>query len=139
MSTSDASQRPWYSGVTGYQWLVLLIASLGWVFDAFEGQVFVVSMHESMPALLRSGSSHLSPDFCNNVAMAAFLVGGALGGVGFGMFSDRFGRVRTMMLTILFYSGFTCLSTFSQTWWQMVVLRFFVAIGVGGEWAVASA
>ena len=44
-----------------------------------------------------------------------------------------------MMLAILFYSGFTCLSAFSQTWWHMVSLRFFVAIGVGGEWAVASA
>ncbi len=27
----------WYSGVTSYQWLVLAIASAGWVFDAFEG------------------------------------------------------------------------------------------------------
>ena len=139
MSTTDSAQRPWYSGVTGYQWLVLLIASLGWIFDAFEGQVFVVSMHESMPALLRASSSRMSPDSCNLLAMAAFLVGGAVGGVGFGMLSDRFGRVRTMMLTILFYSGFTALSAFSQTWWHMVALRFFVAIGVGGEWAVASA
>ena len=27
----------WYAGITRYQWLVLVIASLGWVFDAFEG------------------------------------------------------------------------------------------------------
>ncbi len=139
MSGLQDSDRPWYAGVTGYQWLVLLIACLGWIFDAFEGQVFVVSMHECMPALLPPGTTHDHVDFYNNLAMAAFLVGGAVGGVGFGILSDRIGRVRTMMLTILFYSGFTCLSAFSQTWWHMVSLRFFVAIGVGGEWAVASA
>ena len=55
------------------------------------------------------------------------------------MISDRIGRARTMIYTILFYSIFTCLSAFSQDPWHMVVLRFLVAMGVGGEWAVASA
>ena len=44
-----------------------------------------------------------------------------------------------MVITILMYSLFTCLTAFSQTWWHVVVLRFLVALGVGGEWAVASA
>jgi len=139
MSATIPLDRPWYSGVTRYQWLVLVIACLGWIFDAFEGQVFVVSMHEAMPALLPPGASPGNVDLYNNLAIAAFLVGGAVGGLGFGMLSDRVGRVRTMMFTILCYSAFTCLSAFSQVWWQMVALRFFVALGVGGEWAVASA
>ena len=42
----------WYHGITRYQWLVLLIASLGWVFDIFEGQIFVASMRDAMPQLL---------------------------------------------------------------------------------------
>jgi MFS family permease len=92
-----------------------------------------------MPALLPAGTTHDRVDFYNNLAMAAFLVGGAVGGIGFGILSDRIGRVRSMMLTILVYSGFTCLSAFSQNWWHMVLLRGLVAIGVGGEWAVASA
>jgi MFS family permease len=133
------ADRPWYAGISGYQWLVLLIACLGWIFDAFEGQVFAVSKHEAMGALLPPGTSLNDVDFYNNLAFAAFLVGGAVGGLGFGMLSDRVGRVRTMMLTILFYSAFTCLSAFSQAWWHMVALRFLVALGVGGEWAVASA
>ncbi len=139
MNCDDASKAKWYEGVTPYMWLVLVVACLGWIFDAFEGQVFVVSMHEAMPSLLPPGISHGNVDFYNNLAMAAFLVGGAVGGLGFGVLADRVGRVRTMMLTILFYSVFTCLSAFSQAWWHMVVLRFFVALGVGGEWAVASA
>ena len=44
-----------------------------------------------------------------------------------------------MVITILMYSLFTCLTAFSQTWWHVVLLRFLVALGVGGEWAVASA
>ncbi len=75
----------------------------------------------------------------NNIAFGFFLLGGAVGGVFFGVVSDRIGRSKTMILTILFYSMFTCLSAFSQEAWHMVVLRFLVAMGVGGEWAVASA
>jgi MFS family permease len=118
---------------------VLLIASLGWVFDVFEGQIFVASMNEAMPSLLPSGLPKGTIAFYNNLALAAFLVGGAVGGVFFGMLSDRIGRTKTMILTILVYSGFTCVTALAQTWWQMAILRFLVAMGVGGEWAVASA
>ena len=54
------------------------------------------------------------------------------------MLSDRIGRSKTMIITILFYSLFTCVTAFAQQPWHMVALRFLVAMGVGGEWAVAS-
>src|SRR4051812_44632585 len=132
-------RSPWYAGITGYQWLVLAIASLGWIFDVFEGQVFVASMNEAMPSLLPEGTAEATSKLYNNIALGAFLAGGALGGVIFGALGDRIGRARTMVITILMYSLFTCLTAFSQTWWHIVVLRFLVALGVGGEWAVASA
>ena len=132
-------QERWYHGITGYQWLVLTIASLGWVFDVFEGQIFVSSMNEAMPSLVEPGTSDATIKLYNNIALGAFLAGGALGGVVFGALGDRIGRARTMVITILMYSAFTCLTAFSQTWWHAAVLRFFVALGVGGEWAVASA
>jgi len=154
MPSAAESSRHWYSGINGYQWLVLTIASLGWIFDVFEGQVFVASMNEAMPSLLPkqpSEAAHastfltdlfqgkLAPALYNNIALGAFLAGGALGGVIFGALGDRIGRARTMVITILMYSLFTCLTAFSQTWWHIVILRFLVALGVGGEWAVASA
>ncbi len=138
-STDLTDRQPWYSGITGYQWLVLVIASLGWVFDVFEGQVFVASMRDAMPALLGVGADHASVSQWNDRAFASFLLGGALGGVLFGIIADRIGRSKTMVITILFYSLFTCVTAFAQTPWQIVLLRFFVAMGVGGEWAVASA
>jgi MFS family permease len=134
-----AAALPWYSGITGYQWLVLTIASLGWVFDVFEGQVFVASMNEALPSLLPPDTPRETSQLLNNIALGAFLAGGALGGIVFGALGDRIGRARTMVLTILMYSLFTCLTALAQTWWHVVVLRFLVALGVGGEWAVASA
>src|SRR5436309_5632354 len=91
-------RTPWYTGITRYQWLVLVIASLGWIFDVFEGQVFVASMNEAMPSLLPKPSQapadgaflanlfqgRLAPALYNNIALGAFLAGGALGGVIFG-------------------------------------------------------
>lgn len=134
------SDLKWHQGITNYQWLVLVVASLGWVFDIFEGQIFVASMRDAMPQLLDAASADDEiVRTWNNYALASFLLGGAFGGILFGMLSDRIGRSKTMVLTILFYSVFTCLTAFVDQAWQMVVLRFLVAMGVGGEWAVASA
>ncbi len=130
----------WYQGISQYQWIVLVIASLGWVFDVFEGQIFVASMRDAMPALLgvATADDPLVSKW-NDWAFGSFLLGGAFGGVFFGMLGDKIGRSKTMIITILFYSVFTCVTALSQSAWQMVLLRFFVAMGVGGEWAVASA
>src|SRR5713101_7752586 len=107
-------QSAWYHGITRYQWLVLVLASLGWVFDVFEGQIFVASMNEAMPELLRAGAEQQQGSdsegsggdvsYYNNITLAAFLLGGAVGGVLFGRLADRIGRARTMVLTILTYS-----------------------------------
>ena len=132
-------EAPWYKNVTRYQWLVLLIASLGWMFDIFEGQIFVTTFKEAIPSLLPEGSSEGTAALYNDIALALFLVGGAVGGVFFGVLSDRIGRAKTMLITILVYSVFTTLTAFATTPWQVIALRFFVALGVGGEWAVASA
>ena len=135
-------QERWYTGITRYQWLVLIIALVGWMFDIFEGQIFVASMREAIPSFLATVSEAERAEkasFYNNVALVSFLLGGTLGGVVFGMMSDKIGRKKTMAYSILFYSFFTWMTAFSQAWWHLAVLRFFVAIGVGGQWAVASA
>jgi MFS family permease len=129
----------WYRHVTRYQWLVLVIASLGWIFDIFEGQIFVATMKEAMPSLLPEGSPEGLAEKYNDYAFAMFLIGGAFGGVFFGVLSDRIGRAKTLMITILVYSLFGSLTAFATAPWQVITLRFFVALGIGGEWAVASA
>ncbi len=129
-----APLRPWYAEVTRYQWLVLAIASAGWMFDAFEGQLFNLTRGDLILDLL----GH-KDNYWGDVCLAVFLVGGALGGIGFGSLADRIGRKPTMAVTILFYSVFSGLTYFATDLWQVAALRFLIALGVGGEWAVGAA
>jgi len=134
-----AAPQKWYEGISRYQWLVLIIASLGWVFDVFEGQIFVAAMRDAVPEMLGLGADHPEVRRWNDWGFGLFALGGAIGGIGFGILSDRIGRARTLVVTILFYSVFTLMQAFVQSPVQLMVLRFFVALGTGGEWAVAAA
>src|SRR5581483_5441254 len=129
----------WYAGVTRYQWLVLAVASAGWVFDAFEGQLFNLTRADMLPDLLGTAKDAPEVRLWGDRLLAVFLVGGTVGGVLFGSLADRVGRKPTMALTILFYSVFSGLTYFATELWQVAALRFLVALGVGGEWAVAAA
>lgn len=139
MSEPVEPPAPWYAGVTRYQWLVLVIASAGWVFDTFEGQLFNITRKQMLTDLLSAGHDPGDVKRWGDIFLAVFLVGGTLGGVVFGSLADRFGRKPTMAVTILFYSVFSGLTYFATELWHVAVLRFLVALGVGGEWAVAAA
>ncbi len=139
MSTDTEKPQPWYAGVTRYEWLVLAIASAGWIFDAFEGQIFNITRQQMLTDLLATRGDEATVKWWGDVFLAIFLVGGTIGGVFFGSLADRFGRKPTMVLTILLYSVFSGLTAFATELWHVAVLRFLVALGVGGEWAVAAA
>lgn len=130
----------WHAGVTRYQWLVLAIASAGWVFDTFEGQIFNLTRGDLFNDLLQ-GHPDLAAQkqLWGDRFLGIFLLGGTLGGIGFGMLADRWGRRPTMVVTILMYSIFSGLTYFATELWHVGGLRFLVAMGVGGEWAVAAA
>lgn len=129
----------WYSAVTRYQWLVLIVASLGWVFDAFEGQIFNITRKAMLAEILGPMATEAAVKEWGDIVLGFFLVGGTLGGWLFGMLADRWGRNPTMIVTILFYSIFSGLTFFATELWHVCALRFLVAMGVGGEWAVAAA
>jgi MFS family permease len=136
---SSDETRPWYADVSAYQWLVLALASAGWVFDTFEGQVFNITRNDALADLIGPGGSGGSVEYLGDLVLAVFLVGGAVGGLLFGSLADRFGRRPLLTVTILCYSIFAGLTYFATSVWQIAALRFLVAMGVGGEWAVAAA
>ncbi len=136
---APATRTRWYTGVSRYQWLVLAIASAGWVFDAFEGQIFNITRNQLLADILRVGSHDPAIQRYGDVFLGVFLAGGTVGGVFFGWLGDRLGRRPTLVLTILMYSVFSGLTYFADTLWEVGGLRFLVAMGVGGEWAVAAA
>lgn len=133
------SKTAWYQGITKYQWLILLIASAGWVFDVYEGQIFNITRNQMLADILKLPASDPSIRKYGDIFLGIFLLGGTVGGILFGSLADKWGRRLTMVITILIYSIFSGLTYFAQTIEQVAVLRFFVAIGVGGEWAVAAA
>jgi MFS family permease len=67
------------------------------------------------------------------------LAGAALGGIVVGILADYLGRVRVLMYTMLWYAILTAACGFSQSYTQLMILRFLVGIGLGGEWGVGSA
>jgi MFS family permease len=137
--TLDAPRPPrWYAEVGPYEWLMLAIASAGWFFDVFEGQIFNLTSGQLLPDLLKCAADDPSVLLWRDRLLAVFLVGGTTGGVLFGTLADRFGRKSMMSATILCYSIFSGLTYFATSLSQVAVLRFLVALGVGGEWAVAA-
>jgi MFS family permease len=129
---------PWYKGVTPYQWLILAIASAGWVFDVYEGQIFNITRNQLLADILKGAGGQGAIKGYGDVFLGIFLLGGTAGGLLFGSMADRWGRKPTMAVTILMYSLCSGLTYFAQSWQQVAALRFLVAMGVGGEWAVAA-
>ncbi len=136
-------QTHWFRGVTPYQWLVLLVAWLGWVFDAMDATIYALVLHPALHELLGGASGGaVSPEaigWYGGIIFSIFLVGWAVGGVLFGVLADRFGRTKTLVCTILVYAVFTGLAALSGTWWQLALYRFLTALGIGGEWAAGAA
>jgi len=131
--------QKWYQGVTRYQWLVLIVASLGWVFDAFEGQLYNITRADMLPELLKVSADDPLVKIWGERFLGIFLAGGTLGGWLFSSLADKYGRGPIMAVTILCYSIFSGLTAFASEIWHVGALRFLVAMGVGGEWAVGAA
>jgi MFS family permease len=125
--------------ITRRQLLVLTIAYLGWVFDLMDVFLMVLVKDRAMAELLGPGASAKDIGVWGGWALGITLIGWSAGGLLFGMVADRWGRTRTMALTILIYSVFTGLIGFAQTPTQLLALRFIAALGIGGEWGAGAA
>jgi MFS family permease len=71
--------------------------------------------------------------------VTATLVGAVIGGVGFGMLSDRLGRVRVLTWTIVLFAVFTGLCALAQGYWDLLIYRTIAGIGLGGEFGIGMA
>ncbi len=149
---SDDTRLRWYQGVPRYAWTVLIISALGWMFDTFDQHLFNLLRAQSVTELLNQqyaeelASGRMTAAEVGNIAKATggnltavFLLGWAAGGFLFGMIGDKLGRTRTMMITILIYALFTGLNGLVQNIPQYYVVRFMIALGVGGEFAAGAA
>lgn len=130
-------------GFSRYQWTVLAAAWLGWGFDVFDGLLFNYVAPNAVPTLLGlplgSAEAKAATLFWTGTLTSLFLLGWAVGGVIFGPISDRFGRRRTLMITMVLYGAGTACCALVTDMWQLIACRIIASLGIGGEWAAGAA
>ena len=110
----------------------------GWTLDGMDSFIYALVLTPAMSELLpKSGIAPTAANtgYYGSIMFALFLVGWGLSFI-WGPIADRFGRVRTLMLTILCYSLFTFLGGVAANIWQLAVFRLLAGIGIGGEWTL---
>ena len=106
----------WYKEVSVVERKTFWACFAGWALDALDVQMFSLVI----PALIATfGLSGTEAGLISGVT----LVSSALGGWLMGSVSDRIGRVRALQITVLWFSIFTLLSAFAQTFPQILVLK----------------
>jgi MFS family permease len=140
-----ALQLPWYKELTGYQWFVFIVCCLAWDMDCMDQQLFNLARRPAMQELVAkvqptdarlpelkeqlqtkatgpvteadvlAAQQNADIGQAAGIATSIFMIGWAVGGIGFGVMGDRVGRVKTLMLTILLYAIFTGLSALARS------------------------
>ena len=126
--------------LTRQQRAALWAAWGGWTLDGMDSFIYALVLAPAMRELLPRSGIAVTPGnvgFYGSLLFALFLVGWGLS-LGWGPVADRFGRVRTLQLTILCYSLFTCLGAFTSSIWSLALCRTAAGIGIGGEWSIGS-
>lgn len=126
------SEAFWYASMTRPEKKTFWGCFSGWTLDAFDVQLYslVIPVLLSIGFIANKGEAGL-------IATAA-LLSSAVGGWLAGVLSDRIGRVRTLQLTVLWFSVFTMLSGFAQDSGQLMLTRALMGFGFGGEWAAGA-
>jgi len=118
--------------------LTLLAAWLGWGFDVFDGLLFAYAAKPTLASLMH-GASDVEVTAWMNRLNAIFLVGWGAGGILFGYVTDRLGRTRTLLLTMLLYAVATAACSLCESLGPFIACRVFASLGIGGEWAAGAA
>jgi MFS family permease len=137
-ATAVVDSGPWWKDLTRYHWFVFAVAAMAWLFDTMDQQLFTLARKPAIMSLTGATSpSDPLVDKYSGYSTSIFMIGWAIGGIGFGILGDRVGRARTLMITILMYSAFTGLSALSRGFLDFSFFRFLTGLGVGGVFAVA--
>jgi MFS family permease len=135
MHISADSDLPAYTGsdiVTASGWKALAGSALGYAMDGFDLLI--------LGFMLRLISTDLSLTPAEGASLVtATLVGAVIGGIGFGMASDRIGRVRVLTWTIVIFAVFTGLCALAQGYYDLLLYRTLAGVGLGGEFGIGMA
>jgi len=117
---------PW----SRWHWLVVIALGAVWILDGLE-----VTIVGTVAAQLQSPQTlGLSPSELG-LAGSIYVAGAVIGALFFGYLTDRFGRKKLFMITLLLYLVATGSTAFAQNFWMFAVARFFTGAGIGGEYS----
>ena len=138
MSSTAASQPPDDTSLSGFfrdmtppERKTFWACFFGWALDAMDFMIYplVIGTIIAMWQVDRGAAG---------LAVTVTLLFSAFGGWVAGYLSDRVGRVRTLQITIIWFSVFTLLCALAQNFNQLIVLRALLGLGFGGEWAAGA-
>ena len=119
------------AGITRQQWLTLFAAQAGYMLDAMDVLLFVFAIN-----VIRD-QFHLSAAQAGLVSSIT-LAFSAIGGIGFGILSDRVGRAKCMIWSILIYSLASAGTALSWNMASLLFWRAMVGVGLGAEWSTGA-
>ena len=127
----QAEKRSWFLQLNKAEKNTLFATFGGWGLDGLDVMVY--------PFLISTlvAQWHISSGQAGLLATATLLIS-ALGGWLAGLLADKYGRTRVLQWTVLWFSLFTFLSGFTNSFWQLLVTRGLQGLGFGGEWAVGA-
>ena len=121
----------WFTELTKSEKRTFWACFSGWGLDAMDTQMYALTIPTLMALWgLTKGQSGLLG--------TAVLIMAAIGGWVAGILADRYGRVKVLQLTIVWFSAFTFFSAFTHSFWELMVTRSLQGLGFGGEWAVGA-
>jgi len=128
---SDSSLTTFYRDMTGPERRTFWACFGGWALDGMDFMIYPLVLSSLMTLWqVSKGSAGL--------AVTLTLIASAFGGWCAGYLSDRIGRVRTLQITILWFSFFSLLCALAQTFGQLMLARGLLGFGFGGEWTAGA-
>ncbi len=123
----------WIKDITRYQWMVFLVAWLGWALDSTDFGLFNIVLRPAITELLGGNATIAQIGQTGGWLSMIGLMGWALGGFFFGIVGDYIGRVRTLALSVILVGVFTGLQGLATSTWMLGVFRFVTGVGTGAE------
>ena len=130
-NNATTGDKVWFTQLTSKERSTLVATFAGWMLDGMDAMVYSFVL----PSLIALWQ--ISKGQAGVLGTSALLLS-SLGGWLAGLAADRFGRVKVLQFTILWFAVFTFLSGFANSFMQLLVLRSLQGLGFGGEWAVGS-
>ena len=137
---SASQAAPAKTPLTKNQISGFLAAWGGWALDGMDSFIYALVLVPALRDILPNSQiepTNANIGFYGSILFALFLIGWGLALI-WGPIADRFGRMRTLMLTVLCFSLFTFLSAMATNVWALGIFRLLAGVGIGGEWSVGA-